>query len=127
MGSEEQQGAATSIDELTRRYLARAYNMNTGALAWEDFGSPLGEFATRAVVAGGTLLPVGVTNDYFNSEDTLNGSDILIRAYDAKSLSVKSITVAQLRWRLGTGPWEYFGSSDEFASGRRLTLVDGGR
>ena len=46
----------------TGHALVRAYNMNTGALAWESFvddGSGVAEYASQAVVAGEKLFVVG--------------------------------------------------------------------
>jgi hypothetical protein len=75
----------SSDSGVVARSLVRAYNMNTGALAWEQFGSSLGESAAQAVVAGERLLTVGVTNycPHCGGEGQ-TFQDILIRAYDAK-------------------------------------------
>jgi hypothetical protein len=69
----------------TGHALVQAYNMNTGALAWESFvddGSGLAEYASQAVVAWERLFMVGVTSFSF-AAGTPDGS-VLIRAYDAK-------------------------------------------
>ena len=68
-------------------YLVRAYNMNTGAPVWEQFGSAEGEFATHAVLASGRLLTVGVTNYcgfWWCTDGYGPAQDVLIRAYDGK-------------------------------------------
>jgi len=73
------------------RFLVRAYDMNSGALAWEDFSdnaSYVTESLSHVVVAGEKVVVLGVRDHTPGPNQEGGGGwdaqNILIRAYDAK-------------------------------------------
>jgi len=83
------EGDPEPIHRVFDRFLVRAYNVNSGALAWEDFSDNQGyatESLSHVVTAGDRLVGVGV-RDRSIWDDCGGGWDcqnILIRAYEAK-------------------------------------------